>query len=249
MGLVSKRGEDDEERGEISIAGLDRLDGGGEETIYELDEWPERGRSMLRDRLETLGVPHRWEDGTTLVVAASDEAWVERIMDQVEDDLSLALDPEVPQVAYDLTDWETASRERLFSALEREAVPYGIDGEELFVHEIDEVRVDELVDAIVSPGDATESTGDGGVEAMGELFVAADRLVHDAVDPTALAALVDVLGQAATASVPYGMDAVWWEGILGRARGLVTLLDVPDADEESVVAVATELRDGLRPYV
>ncbi|MEO7428329.1 MAG: hypothetical protein ABIY48_03000, partial [Acidimicrobiales bacterium] len=87
MGVLTERSEDDEERGEISIAGLDGLDGGApEEVVYDLDDWNDRDRAMLRDRLETLGVPHRWEE-LSLVVAAANEAWVERIMDQVEDDL------------------------------------------------------------------------------------------------------------------------------------------------------------------
>ena len=46
---------------------------------------------MLAERLVTLGVPHSWED-TTLVIAVTDEAWVERIMDQVDEELSAAPD-------------------------------------------------------------------------------------------------------------------------------------------------------------
>ena len=55
----------------------------------------------------------------------------------------------------------------------------------LFVHEIDEQRVDEMIDAIVRP-DAVADADDGRrcrrARGDGELFVAADRLVHDPDD-------------------------------------------------------------------
>ncbi|MGH9273075.1 MAG: hypothetical protein ACRDZU_00385 [Acidimicrobiales bacterium] len=253
MGLLGQRSdEDDEERGDISIAGLEHLDGTTDDTDYELDEWTDRGRALLRERLETLGVPHRWVDRTTLVISTPDEAWVERIMDQVEDDLSLALDPDVAQVAYDLTDWDALGRERLFDVLEDEAVPYGVDGEELFVHEIDEQRVDEMIDAIVRPdavvGDAV-AEGTDSPEVMGELFVAADRLVHDPDDHEGTLALIAAIRRAETGPAPYGMDKVWWDGVVGRANVLVSLRDTPAPDEDAVVETATELRDALRPYV
>ena len=253
MGLLGQRSdEDDEERGDISIAGMEGLDSTTEDTDYELDEWTDRERALLRERLETLGVPHRWEDRTTLVISMPDEAWVERIMDQVEDDLSLALDPDVVQVAYDLTEWNAVGRERLFDVLEEQAVPYGVDGEELFVHEIDEQRVDEMIDAIVRPDaadDAAASDDAGGPEAMGDLFVAADRLVHYPDDHEGTLALIAAIRRAGTAPVPYGMDKVWWDGVLGRADVLVTLRDTPAPDEEAIIVTATELRDALRPYV
>ncbi len=252
MGLLGQRSDDDEERGDISIAGLEHL-GEDEETVYELDDWGDRGRSLLQARLATLGVPHRWEDVSSLVIAATDEAWVERVMDQVEDDLSLALDPDVPQVAYDLTSWDALGREQLFASLEDEAVPYGIDGEELFVHEIDEQRVDELIDAIVSPeggGDDDDDSDDpsGGVpEAMGELFVAADRLARDPGDAEGTLGLIAAVRHPGP--TPYGMDGVWWDSVVAKAGVLVELRDADEPDDDAVADAATELRDALRPYV
>jgi hypothetical protein len=248
MGLLSERSEDDEERGEISIAGLDGLDGAPEEMVYELDDWSDRDRGVLRERLETLGVPHRWED-LSLVVSADDEAWVERIMDQVEDDLSVSLDPDVEQVAYDLTEWDVVHRERLFDVLEAEAVPYGVNEDELFIHEIDEQRVDEMIDAIVRPADEPASEGAVDGDVMGELFVAADRLVHDPNDHEGTLSLIDAIRMAAPAPPPYGMDKVWWDGVLAIADQLVVLLDSPAPDQDAVIAAATALRDILRPYV
>lgn len=251
MGLLSERSEDDEERGDISIAGLESLDGGPDEIVYELDDWSDRDRAVLRERLETLGVPHTWE-GLTLVVAATDDAWVERIMDQVEDDLSVSLDPDLPQIAYDLSGWDVDNRERLFSVLGDEAVPFGVDADELFVHEIDEARVDEVIDAIVSPpteGEDPPPATETAPQVMGDLFVAADRLVHDPADHEGTLSLIDAIRAAGAGAPPYGMDKVWWEGVLGNADELVVLLDSPSPDEEAIIERATTLRDGLRPYV
>lgn len=247
MGLLSERSEDDEERGEISIAGLDGLDDGASESTYELDDWTPRGRAMLRERLELLGVPHSWEGETVLVVATSDEAWVERILDQVEDDLAGAVDPELPQVAYDLSGWGPEPRDRLLALLEEEAVPYGIEGEELFAHEIDEQRVDELIEAVLSPDAAPDPTA-GASEAMGELFVAADLLVHEPGGPAGALGLVDARA-AAQGGPPYGMDEAWWDGVLADVDTLVLLLDVDPPDEDAVAEQASRLRDTLRPYV
>jgi hypothetical protein len=184
MGLLTPQGEDDEEQGEISIAGLDDLDGGkgGDEITFDLEEWSEPDRSVLRERLETLGVPHSWE-GTTLVIAAADEAWVERVMDQVDEDLSAAQEEaESEEVAYDLTDWDDDSCLRLLDTLAAETIPYGLDGDELLVASLDEARVDEIVAAITTPGATLTVGGPASFEAMSELFVAADQLVHDPDD-------------------------------------------------------------------
>lgn len=249
MGLLTPRGEDDEEHGEISIAGLDDLDGAsGDEMTFELDEWSEQDRAVLRDRLETLGAPHSWE-GTTLVVAAADEAWVERIMDQVDEDLSTASEEDDEQVAYDLTDWDDDSCLRLLDALAAETIPHGLDGDELLVAGLDEARVDDIVAAITTPGATLTAGGPASFEAMSELFVAAHQLVHDPDDHGGTAALVQGARAAAGASAPYGMDTAWWDGVVARAGALADLVESPAPDLEQVVDLASALRNELRPYI
>lgn len=249
MGLLSQRSEDDDQHGEVRISGLDDLDlGAPEELVYDLDDWSERGRTMLRERLETLAVPHRWEDDS-LVVAAPDEAWVERVMDQVEDDLAGQLDDEVEQVAYDLTGWDEENMARLVDRLLDEAIPHGFDGCELLVHEIDEQRVDELVEELLQPDNDRSTGASASADVMGAIFVAADRLARDARDHDGAHGLVDALQQAATAPAPYGMDRLWWDGVQAQAQELLTLMEGELPDDESVIARAGTLRDDLRPFV
>ncbi len=252
MGLLTPRGEDDEEEreGQIVIAGMDDLEGGdGDEITFELDEWSDQDRAVLRDRLETLGAPHSWE-GTTLVVAAANEAWVDRIMDQVDEDLSTALEEEDDeQVAYDLSEWDDDSCLRLLDALAAETIPYGLDDDELLVASADEARVDEIVGAITTPGATLTVGGPASFEAMSELFVAADVLSHDPDDKSGVADLVKGARAAAGASAPYGMEPAWWDGVVARAGALADLVESPTPDSEQVTELAAGLRNELRPYI
>lgn len=248
MGVLTQRGEDDEGRGEIRIAGLDGLDvGAPEELVYELDDWDEPGRLVLRERLETLGVPHRWE-GQALVVAAANDAWVERVMDQVEEDLG-RLDEPQEQVAYDLVGWDDVNREQLFDLLDADGIAFGMDGDELFVGAIDEQRVDEVIDSILGPEDGSAPAVSAGPDVMGEIFVAADRLSNDPLDREGALSLVASARATAGSNPPYGMDKVWWDGVLANVDHLLRLLDVDEPDQDAVAAEAVALRDALRPYV
>lgn len=248
MGILTQRQEDDEGRGEIRIAGLDGLDGGApDELEYELDDWDDRDRLVLRERLETLGVPHRWE-GRTLVVAAANEAWVERVMDQVEEDLGV-LDEQGEQLAYDLAGWDDVNREQLFDLLDAEGIAFGMDGDELFVGAMDEQRVDEVIDSIIGPEDGSAPVTQAGPEVMGEIFVAADRLSNVPLDKEGALSLVASARATAGSNPPYGMDKVWWDGVLANADRLLRLLDVDEPDQDAVADEATALRDALRPYV
>jgi hypothetical protein len=265
MGQVQRGGadgEDDEGLGAevvpgLVLGGMEDL-GVEDELVYDLDEWSERDLDLLRDRLERLAVPHRWE-GASLVIASGDEAWLERILDQVDDDLSLAVDPDVPQVAYDLSGWGADHRETLLEALVDEAVPHGWDGEELFVHEIDEERVDELVDEVLGRGPDDDGPVGGrpdGQEAMGDLFVAADKLRAVPRGPATRQAFIAAAERAGAAAAPYGIERAWWDGTVRAAEEVVALIeagdgpvDPPEADEHPVAVAADALRQRLRPLV
>ncbi len=249
MGLLSKRSEDDEERGEIRITGMGGLDlGSPEETVYELDDWSETHRTMLRERLEMLALPHRWED-TSLVVASSTEAWMERVMDQVEDELADTLDAGDEQVAYDLAGWDDAHRQVLFDGLDADHVPFGVEGDELFVRAIDEQRVDEVIDSIIGPEPGAPPRTQVGPEVMGDLFVAADRLAHSPRDHEGTLSLIAALRAAQGTNPPYGTDRAWWEQVVELAERIVDNLDSREPDEDAVSTDATALRDTLRPFV
>jgi hypothetical protein len=253
MGLFTPRGDDDEddEAGDVTIAGMEDLDrgGDGDEITYELDEWNEADRALLAERLATLGAPHSWE-GATLVIDQADEAWVERIMDQVEEDLAAGPAPEdEEQVAYDLADWDDDTCVALLDALAADAIPYGLDDDELFVGAVDEARVDEIIAALTTPGATLTAGGPASFEAMSELFIAADELHNDPDNKGATAALVRGARDAANTTAPFGMDAGWWDGVVARAGALADLVETPNADPDQIADLAEALRTELRPYI
>src|SRR3546814_19857836 len=64
--LLSERSEEDDEQGDVALSGLEDLDADRpDEMVYELDDWSERDRTVLKERLEALAVPHHWEEETT----------------------------------------------------------------------------------------------------------------------------------------------------------------------------------------
>ena len=257
MGVWTPRGEEDDEDGPVSLSGMEELDGptgDRDEITFELDEWSPADRAVLADRLVTLGVPHSWED-TTLVISADDEAWVERVMDQVDEELSApaagaAVDgDETEQVFYDLSEWDDDSCVALLDALTADTIPYGLDGDELFIDAIDEKRVDEIVAALTTPGATLTVGGPASFEAMSELFVAADELSNDPDDKSATRDIVAGARAAAGASAPFGTDPGWWDGVVARAGALADLVEDPNADPEHIVELATAVRTELRPYI
>ncbi len=247
MGQLQGQGEDDSEDLGIELVGMEPVDGDTDEVVFELDGWAARDRDTLRERLELLGVPHRWEE-TSLAVPAPDEAWAERVMDQVEDELSLELDDDVEQVAYDLAGWDDDARQVLVDRLADEAVAHGWDGDELFVQEIDERRVDELIDAVLDP-EAEVTTGEGGQAMLSALFVAADRLRHDPDDGEGTRTLSEAATRAQASEPPYGLDRAFWSQVQDQASALSQLIDATPPDGEAIIDAAGQLRTTLRPYV
>jgi hypothetical protein len=256
MGVWTPRGEEDDEDGPVSLSGMEKLDGpkgDHDELTFELDEWSVADRAVLADRLLTLGLPHSWED-TTLVVSADDEAWVERVMDQVDEELSGPAPgaPEAPddteRVHYDLSEWDDDSCVDLLDALAADTIPYGLDGDELVVEAIDEARVDEIVAALTAGATPTVG-GPASFEAMSELFVAADELSNDPDDKSATRAIVAGARAAAGASAPFGTDPGWWDGVVARAGALADLVETPNADADHIVELATAVRTELRPFI
>ncbi|MDQ2650654.1 MAG: hypothetical protein M3Z03_14045 [Actinomycetota bacterium] len=276
MGLVSPKGEDDGEddlqiqlSGELWLDGLENLDGREDEVRFDLADWPEATRERLRERLDLFLVVSHWADDTTLVVTEPlDPVYLERVLTQVKEQAGQELDPTpagqvdapagggpVEEIGYDLDGWDEVNRSVLFAALEAEGIAFRIalpvddpeGAEELIVAEADEVRVDEIIDGIVEPD------GDDGPaarpELLGELFVAADRLVRDPTDPGGHRALQEGVEAAADGAPPFGVEKAWWQAVVRQAGELVDRLGAHGVEHDEIVEQATSLRDLLRPYV
>ena len=221
-----------------------------DELVFELDDWSEIERDAVTDRLREAGIPHWWVEAS-LHVAETDRSEVEAVLDDVDSDAN-PLDPERDQVAYDMSEWDDDRLTALADQLDEAGIDYGWDGDELFVYASDEQQVDELIDKAAHPHELEAEPDDGeqpGGELLGELFVAADRLQHDAEDHEATVRLLDLAQAAEKGDPPYGLDPRDWGHLQERVTVLADLLREDKIDADAALAAAGDLRTSLRPYV
>ena len=171
--------------------------------------------------------------------------------------LMLAPSSAEEEVQYDLSEWEMAERCAATAALVEVDIPYRWEVDlVLVVPSVAEDEVDLLLDDLADV-DETEDEGagdgvaDGGEEAqaaMGDLFVAADRLQHDPHDDRMAADAMEAATTVAACQPPYGIERPVWKQIQGLAETLATDLQEA-ADEDTVAADARALREYLRDLV
>lgn len=169
--------------------------------------------------------------------------------------LMLVVGNDEDEVQYDLAAWEVGERSAATTALLEVDIPYRWEQDlVLVVPVVAEEEVDRLLDELdeVEALDATDDDeGDGGAEAqaaMGDLFVAADRLQHDPTDARMVADALEAELVVADSLPPYGVERPVWRRIQALAEALAGDLQEA-ADEETVAADARALREYLRDLV
>jgi len=227
----------------------------GQQLAYDMDDLEAAERFAVDRDLAEHGIVHAWE-GATLLVAPYDEDEVDAVLAGADVPERAELDDEEEQVVYDLADWDAAHRAALRDKLDAEGIAHAFDEHgDLIVLATDEDRVDDLVDEVDHPDQlAPESDAPGGldaVETLGALFVACDRLVHDASDTEGVLAAADAARALATMGPPFGFAPPLWDDLVERSQELRRLLETEAelVDDEAVVDVAGRLRTTLRPYV
>ena len=174
--------------------------------------------------------------------------------------LMLARGTDEDEVQYDLTEWEMPERSAATTAILEVDIPYRWEADYvLVIPAVAEDEVDLLLDELdtveeTDEGDADvegDGEADGGEEAqaaMGDLFVAADRLQHDPHDDRMSADAMEAATTVAVCQPPYGIERPVWRQIQGLAETLATDLQEA-ADEDTVAADARALREYLRDLV
>ena len=248
---------------------------GGEEEAqiaYDLDELVASDRFDLDRRLAEAGIVHGW-DAESLIVREADEDRVDPLVDEVADAAGLGDDQSV--VGYELSDWTEEKRDELTSTLEAAEIPFEWEDEtsEIVVNADDADRVEAIIDRIEYPdqlpvedretelegaaGAGRPPAGGGGAgaddglaaqEAMSELFVASDRLMHDPEDHEGVLAAVDAARWTEALALPFGFTPAVWNDLVGQARALRRALE-GTADDQEIIDRATNLRTLLRQYV
>ena len=154
---------------------------------------------------------------------------------------------------YELDAWSVDDRHKLGEALLEAGVPFVWDASDaLVVSADDEDAVEKILDAIEYPDALEAVTEDEGADdaaqdALSELFLAADRLMHDPSDEDGTEGLVKAAELATEVGVPYGLAPATWKAVVDHATELRERLSAEES--EKVVESATALRSLLRPYV
>jgi hypothetical protein len=172
-------------------------------------------------------------------------------------------EPDDEEVVYELAEWDPDLRQQLSKALSHEGIHFEWEGDgDLIVWESDADRVDSILDELedaedvdedrsdeLPPVDSDDDDGAGeAAEVLGDLFVAADRLMHAPADARLAADAADVAGVVVGLGTPYGFAPREWERVVGLAGALREAIeDAPD-DEEIAVA-ARDVRELLRRFV
>ena len=241
----------------------------GDQVAYELGDWDNQSRVLLGQLLTGESLIHVWEAGT-LVIRADDEERVDELVEQVEITNQPTLDPEKEQVVYELEDWPEEKANALADSLGDAGIPFGFDESgDLVVHEEDEDRIEPLIDQvdlnfsmdgdeIANEGDEDDDDGEEAdglatQDALSDLFIAADRLLHDAKDKDGVLGLVNGANAVNRFALPYGFAPGVWADIKTRSATLRDVLEGPAdadaADDDAIKESARELREVLRQYV
>lgn len=174
------------------------------------------------------------------------------------------------ELVYELADWPVHARVRISSALGERQISYRWEpGPDLVVRDTHGDAVDALLDEVemaeVEPIDGEVDEGDDDEEwdeadeekaaadevaqaAMSDLFVAADRLMHEPGDPTTAEDLLEAAAIVDESPAPFGIEQPVWLKVRELAAAVRDDLD-READDEAVALDAQALREALRPYV
>ncbi len=230
-----------------------------DQLVYELGEWSAARRTLLESLLGADGIGHAWE-AADLVVHVDDETRVDALVEAIEQggvagaSTSEQAGLDGDQLVYELDEWTAADRQRLGEELTAAGVPFVWDSAEaLVVAADDEDAVETILDAIEYPDaleEAADETGaddEAAQDALSELFLASDRLMHDPADEDGANGLIKAVEVTAAVGVPYGLAPATWKAVVEHAHELREGLAA--SDDEQVVERATALRSLLRPYV
>jgi hypothetical protein len=196
---------------------------------FELEDWSAGERGRLAAGLRERGIGFRWEPGLTLVVGVPDEELVDRLLDDMEaEDRGGGRSPSDAAEDFDDDDFDDDDDDNDRDDGDGDDDEGG-DGE-----------------------DGNDGNGGDGGEraqaAMGDLFVAADRLVQRPGDVRSAEQLLGATTVVQESRPPYGLEPVTWLQIRELAEAVAQAIE-SDTGDESVGREARALRDRLRPYV
>jgi hypothetical protein len=228
-----------------------------EQVVYELGEWSLDLQAEAAELLAESEIPHAWE-GTDLVVHVDWEHTVDELLDDLERGATGEVDASDDELVYELDEWSAEDRETLTAKLTDAEIPHQWEGETMLVvspqyEGLVEAVLDELefphaleVEAIEPVDEEAEETS---FEVLSSLFLAADRLKGNPLDPEGITDLTDALEQADPDAPPFGIVPGLWRDAVDRANRIADALADDDDRSDDVAAESAGLQALLRPYV
>jgi hypothetical protein len=169
------------------------------------------------------------------------------------------------RIVYELEEWEPEPRALLSRALASKSIPFLWEGDgELVVRPVDEAQVDEILDEIErsaalgvelsgSPdvdADADADADEVDYDAVSELFLAADRLLHDPAHSKLVVDTVRATEAVMGGAPPFGFAPEEWARVQALVSSLhEALTSQATVGPEVVAKEARQVRDLLHRYV
>ncbi len=223
-------------------------DESGEWLAYELHEWALESRLMLSQLLVAEELVHSWQ-GTTLLAHHSTEEQVDLLIEEVQVAEKRELDPDEPQIAFEMQGWSGEMQAQLAERLGALSIPHEFDAEgDLACHEADEAQVEAQIDELLA------QAGDEGLEELegldannllSALFEATDRLRKDVRDSSGLQGAVQHGRRLAAVATPFGFSATNWALLRQSADELADRIESDESSEGDIGDLAARLRDAL----
>ncbi len=242
---------------EVPIAPEKVGDGGEDQIAYELHDWSFAARHQVDTTLSDRRLRHAWQ-GAALVVREADEDRVDKVIEEIEQQLLPTLDADMEHIEYSMEGWKPEQSEQLSSRLGLRGVPHEFDRDgNLIAHAEDEEEVDatiEDVTARLADGEEVEKVDLPGLETnklLTRLFVASDRLRKNPRDSVAILDFTTDVATMERIRTPFGLDSGAWKPIVANAQ---TIRDEFESetdlfDDEVVVEMAGKLRTALHGLI
>jgi len=156
------------------------------------------------------------------------------------------------ELIYELVDWSEDRRNELTLLLEGDGIAYEWEGADLVVADAVEAQVDAFIDRVEQGQALAEAPADvddeAGYNMLSDLFVAADRLSHDADDLALCGDVVDAAAPVREMAAPFGVDDGVWTRVQQLTASLVDAIEGED-DDTVVGERAAKLSALLRPFM
>ena len=203
-----------------------------EQLVYDLHEWSWEARSLMASFMYAEELIHGWQ-GASLVVREADEERVDALVARVNEAGMPSLDPNEPQMEYEIEDLTDEQTTALTSLLTQSGIPYeyDIDGNLVF-HEKDEQRVEEVVDQWVEAEAEAGSENEFGESSpsvhvpvlLGTLYDMSGRLIQNIGDVRATDELLAAVERLHDLDLPFGFTREDWRKVRGASAELSELL-------------------------